>query len=414
MPAAWLALPLWILAGYYVTLLEPSDAYLLDATAKATATLPFVGAVCAACAAWEGNRLRRGGLWELPLVRSRLAIAGWRIVPSVLVGMGALAVAVGVQFARSGVAAGLPDPVILGSAGLDLLAYSAAGFAAGILMPFALAGPIVLIATVVWLAFVPAVEPVWLRHLTGMFRDCCDLAADLSPRAVAASAVVNVGILVAAALVTMRRSILGRAAAAGSLAAALVVGGITVAGMPHAPETPRGVAELDCADNGGVVVCIWPEHRPHANTVRSLAARTYGRWRDAGVDAPTTFTEANEADAPANALSFRFRGSAAGEDDIIAAFAKAMLPRFPNCPAGSTGGIAFEYLEAWYSAAAGMSREALERRFAFPTDPYEPVLTVVDQLTAAGRDAQGDWIVRAQEVSQACDDWATERLAVNP
>ena len=51
-----------------------------------------------------------------------------------------------------------------------------------------------------WLGFVPAMQPVWLRHLTGMFRDCCTNAQDLDLRAALASMLVDVGIVGAAAL----------------------------------------------------------------------------------------------------------------------------------------------------------------------------------------------------------------------
>lgn len=160
-------------------------------TAKGTATLGFVAPFIAACAAWEGSRLRGARLWQAPSVRSWAAIAFWSLLPIVLTGLLGVLVAITVALVRS--SAGLPDLRFIALTVLDLAAYTVAGFAAGLLMPFAVAGPLTIAVPFIWLGFVSAIDPPWLRHLTGMLRDCCLLPSDLAWRAVLASAIVNVG-----------------------------------------------------------------------------------------------------------------------------------------------------------------------------------------------------------------------------
>lgn len=411
-PALWLSVPLWMLAAYYVTLLSPSDRYAVDATAKATATLPLIGAFCAACAAWEGSRLRRARLWNAPSVRSRLAIAGWCIVPVTVVGLVAVGVAVAHQLIRSG--AGLPDVRILAIAGLDLLAYSLAGFAAGVLLPFAVAGPLAIVATIVWLAFVPAVDPPWLRHLTGMFRDCCGLAADLSPRAVAASAIVNFGIVAASStFVAFAQMRLRRTGAALAILIVAGAGGSAlVTGMTFAPEVPRDPGVLEC--RGQVpTVCTWPEHAARAEEVGAIAASVHARWKDAGIAAPSIFTEAAPSLAEQGSLAFSIDATF-GRDDIIGAFATAKLPSFPNCMAGGTGAVAFQYLEAWYAQVGGMAPDEWHHHFETPMDPFPSVTSMMVDLEAANHEVRRDWVSRAEAVSQACDEWPPEQLSVGP
>lgn len=412
MPAFWLAIPICIFAGWYVTLLYPSDGYAVDATAKASMTLAFVGSLCAACAAWEGSRLRRARLWASPSVRSPATIAFWCLLPVVLIGLVAVLVAITAHLIAS--AAGLPDVRIVLMTALDLVAYSVAGFAAGLLLPFAVAGPLAIAATFIWLGFVPAVYPVWLRHLTGMFRDCCGLEQDLAPRAVLASAIVDLGIIGAAALLVAGPALMARRV--GGALAALVVAGfagvLLVGGMTYAPVVPRDAALLECQTDGGVAVCTWPEHRARAAEVAGIVSWVRAGWQQASIDAPSVFTEADPVVAPARALIFRFSDSSS-HDEVIGALAAGLLPAYPDCPYGYTG--PFEYLEAWYAAAGGMTPGALRERYGYSMgDPYPEILTVVAQLQAATPDIRQAWMSRAKELTQACGDWPIDLINVHP
>lgn len=415
MPALWLAIPISIFAGYYATLLYSSDGYAVGATAAGTGTLPFVGAFCAAVAAWEGSRLRRARLWTAPSVRSRATITFWSLLPVVLVGLFAVLVAIAVQLVRS--AAGLPDLRLIAMTALDLVAFSVAGFAAGLLLPFAVAGPLAIVASFIWFGFVPAIQPVWLRHLTGMFRDCCGLQQDLAPRAVIASSIVDLGIIGAAALLVAGPALLARriGGALATLAVTGVAGVLLVGGMTYAPVVPRAAALLECRTDGDVTVCTWPEHRARAAEMAGIVARVRAGWQQAGIDAPSVFTEADPAVAPAGALVIGFVGSSYNEDDIIRVLGRGMLPAWPDCPGGAAGGIAFDYLEAWYAATGGMTPDALREGYADAgQSDYLKVLTAVDQLDAATPDIRRAWVSRVEEVTQTCDEWPLNLINVHP
>lgn len=416
MPAIWLALPLIAFACWYVTLLYPSDGYAVDATSKASMTIAFVGAVLAACAAWEGSRLRRAGLWEAPSVRSRWAIAFWALLPVVLVGLVAVTAAMVVNLARSD--AGLvPDWRFVLMTTIDLVAYASAGFAAGLLLPIVVAGPLAIVATFFWIGFVPAMDPVWLRHLTGMFRDCCTQSQDLAWPPLIASSIVDAGIVVAGVLLVAgpgRNE--GRAAGAVvSFGVALFLGSLLVANMTYAPAVARDSAALQCRSEAGVTVCIWPEQRNRAAEVAGIVADVRTAWQQNGITMPSVLTEADPSVAPQGALVFSFDGSSFSRDAVIDSLAAGILPGQPSCPYGAAGGPAYEYLQAWYDAAGGMSQSTLEASWNSDFGPdYPNPLDLVTQLKAVNLQAREDWVARAQQATQQCGTWDPSLVAVQP
>lgn len=430
MPAFWFALPIVLLAGGYGTPLYPADHYGLGATAMGTGALPFVSGFTAATAAWEGARLRRT-VWWSPTVRSRLAIVAWAVLPSVLIGFVALLAAVGVLLARSGATA--PDLRVLAVALLDLVAWAVVGFAAGILLPVPVAVPVGILLPFVWLAFVPAVDPVWLRHLTGMFRDCCGLNQDMAPAAVWASVLADVGIIAAAAILVggwtdARRhggSLLGRAVplvASGLVLVLFVRAGVgLVSGMTYAPVVPRDPALLACRERAGLTLCLWPEHAPEADALAAIASENRTRWIAAGIEAPAVFTEADPSVAPAGSLAYQVAGAA--PDDVILALANAMAPQQPACVnptngamAGTTGGLAAIWLHAWYAAAGGMSADRLAQEFGsnwgMGGGTLDPLPTV-DALWKVSPAARRAWAAHAAALVSNCDQVEVD-LTVRP
>lgn len=419
MPAFWFALPIVLLAGGYGTALYPADHYGLGATAMGTGALPFVAGFTAATAAWEGARLRRT-VWWSPTVRSRLAIAAWAVLPSVLVGIVAMLAAVGVLLARS--EATIPDLRVLAVATLDLVAWAAVGFAAGILLPVPVAVPVGLLLPFVWLAFVPALYPVWLRHLTGMFRDCCGLAEDLAPAAVWASVLADIGIIAAAAVLiggwtTARRhggSVL-------ALAVPLVAGVALVSGMTYAPVVPRDPVLLTCRERAGLTLCVWPEHVPEIDELATVASDVRSGWLAAGIEAPAVFTEADRIVAPAGSLTYQVAGTA--PDDVILALANGMTPQQPDCvdpttgyTMGTTGGIAAIWLQAWYAATGGMSSDRLALEYGSTWgmgDGTLDPLPTVDALWKVSPEARRAWAAHAAALVVTCEE-VTVDLAVRP
>jgi hypothetical protein len=175
----------------------------------------------------------------------------------------------------------------------------------------------------------------------------------------------------------------------------------------------------------GVTVCTWPEHARSADEIAAAIAEARSGWLAAGINAPSEFTEASSSITPEGALGFAVRGGDS-RDDIIAALASAMLPPDPNCPGGSTGGVAVVDLTAWYAAAAGMSSNRLQLQFGSAGFPgydrplsvagfpgYDRPLSVVAHLLATTPQARQDWLARARAITQACDDWSADQLAVH-
>ena len=331
----------------------------------------------------------------------------------VLIGSVAMAIAIMVQIALS--QAGAPDVRLVLITLLDLVMYSIVGFAAGVLLPYAVAGPLSVVVPLLWLTFVPAMYPVWLRHLTGLFRDCCALQWDLAPQALLASTIVNVSIIAAALLVLgpprgRRRPL---ALPTIIIASALGTGTILVAGMPYAPAVARDTTSLQCRPAGDTVVCLWPEHSEEAAEIAGVAADVSARWAAAGIAVPAEFTEADPETVSAGAAAMVLSASELNRDRIVAALAASLLPAEPECPAGSSGGIAVEYLQAWYWATGGISREVLEAQYNYDPTPFAPVMDVVRQLEAASVEARRDWQARAEQVSQFCDEeWSPGLLRV--
>ena len=430
MPAFWFALPIVLLASGYGTALYPADHYGLGATAMGTGALVFVAGFTAATAAWEGARLRRT-VWWSPTVRSRLAIAAWAVLPSVLVGVVAMLAAVGVLLVRSG--ATLPDLRVLAVVLLDLVAWAVVGFAAGILLPVPVAVPVGLLLPFVWLAFVPALYPVWLRHLTGMFRDCCGLSQDLAPAAVGASVLADIGIIVAAAILiggwTIARRLGGSirtlavsiVASMVALAVPLAAGVTLVSGMTYAPAVPRDPALLTCRERAGLTLCVWPEHVPEIDELATVASGVRSRWLAAGIEAPAIFTEADRTVAPAGSLTYQVSRTA--PDDVVLALANGMTPQTPYCesltpgaPAATTGGLATIWLQAWYSAAGGLSADRLVQEYGSPWgmggDTLDPLPTV-DALWKVSPEARRAWAAHAAALIVTCEE-VTVDLAVRP
>ncbi len=412
MPAFWLGVPMVVLAAAYGFALYPSDHYGLGATAMASGVVPFVGGFVTATAAWEGARLRRA-VWPAPVVRSRIAVAGWAVLPSIVVGFAAVVGATAVLLARSGAA--VPDVRVLAVAALDLVAWAVAGFALGILLPVPVAAPAGILLPFIWFAFIPAMEPVWLRHLTGMFRDCCGLNEDLSTAAVVASALADFGILVAAAVAVGGTGSLRRAAASAlTLAVPMVAAVVLVSGMTYAPVSPRDASLLDCRTSSGLTLCVWPEHAPAADAYLSTAVAVRGRWATAGIELPSLVTEAGRSTAPAGSVSVYLAGT--GPDDVVRALAEGLTPAMPDCEFGTTGGIAVQWLEAWYAAAGGMSPGRLAEEFGSTWNlggtTLDPLPTV-DALWKVSPEARRAWAAHAASMITTCDE-VVQDLTVRP
>jgi hypothetical protein len=411
MPALWFGPAIVILAALYSTSLPPADGYALAASAAGSAALPFIAAYVCASAAWEGTRLQRARIWLGPWSRSDWSIAAPAVLTPALFGILAVLAAVGLQLVRSGAAD--PDLRVVGVAGIDVLAWTLFGFAFGVTLPRAAAIPIALLVPFAWLGFVPAIHPVWLRHLTGMYRDCCASNEDLASSAVTASVLVDAAFIATAWLIARTRPAQRRSRAligAGVALAAIFAASSLVSGLGFAPSVARDPSSLVCTAAGDPGLCIWPEHADRLSELVGATSETIAGWRRAGITAPRLVTEAHPGTAPPGSLAASFT-DVHSRDAAILALARAVLPVQPSCPgpeagvASATMGSSVQpFLEAWLASAGGLSSEAFGAIYGQveALDGLSPADVVV-RLGSASPGARARWLSKVSAALTSCD-----------
>ncbi|WP_380284484.1 hypothetical protein [Kitasatospora purpeofusca] len=332
-----------------------TPAYGLAAAGHASLALPFACAACAACGAWEGGRLQRGGVFGRSPVRSAPAITAPVLLPVAAMGGLGMAAALGTAVLAGGTVDGVPQPGLFAVwAGL-LLANTLVGSVVGRVLAPVVAVPLALVSSFVLNAYPAAFDTYWPRHLVGGgLSDCCAVDQVLDGRAVAGSLVFSGAVCAAAVLLIRRRGTpLAVAAALAVTAGGVAAGGWTARDLGPEPVRARSAAALVC-DDGRPRVCLWPELGGDRSAmvrteVRQVAATLAGR----GVAVPEGFTMAarpgpGEAKlgVPTDALA----------RDVAPAVVGGLLPRAPDCarrgdpyPAAAAVGTA----TAWLTARAG-------------------------------------------------------------
>ncbi len=211
-----------------------------------------------------------------------------------------------------------------------------------------------------------AIEPLWVRHLTGQLIDCCDVATVPAGEALLAPALIAAAAVAAAALLLARLPIAVRIGLAGAaLAAGVGTGVALVSGLGSEPTAPRSAADLVCAGSGPRV-CLWPEHRSLAARVRERARLVHARLRARSVPVPDTVSEAH-ADWSIGVTPEATR------EAIDGALVKGLLPRWPACADGPQpypGYEAYRPVALWLAQAAGVTTADIDAA-AEPADRAE-------------------------------------------
>lgn len=393
----------------------PFDPYIVEHTAAGADPLFLTLAVVAACAAWEGGRLRRAGWIGLPNVRPPLLAIFPLLAPPLAAGFAATLAGLAWKL-YLGNAGMVPDARFLPTFIVVVAALVLLGFAIGTILPAAIAAPSTLVGVYLWMVIPGAVsKPIWLRHLSGSkLGACCSLDADIDTRALIAPIVVSAGISGAAlALLLARR----QAVAVRMLAVALPLilglsgGAVLASGLSREPVTARSITLLICS-NGSPRVCVWPEHRHLLQEATELASPVVEAWSHFGVDAPHEFTEALIL-SPSQGQ--RNIGLWTGTDstDIVQALSLSMLPEWPECEADLTGAAdqpaflgadAYDYVLAWFEATAGVSRETLERDYGNDgIDGGPSVLATLDRVRSLPPRDQQAWLQGNLTALSTCD-----------
>ncbi len=387
------------------------DGYWASATAKAASTLMFIAPVTAACAAWEAGRLRRAGIGAGAPARTGWRIGAAALAPVAALGFLALGVALAGVRLQMESPAGWPGLSVLASAAVVLVAHTLAGYAVGMWVPVVAAVPVVLVGDYLWNVYPAALEPLWLRHLTGPAFGCCMNSAVADPAGIAAPALLAVGLAalaVAAVAVSPHAPRLGvlpgsTAYAGGAVALLTAVATTTgsvalVDGLGADAVRARPASDLVCATAEGTRVCVWSEHRSRLAETAGIVTTAVAGLGGVGIDAPDVVTEDGRRH-PANRWTVTVRQDPGftGEDIraglvsdlthlLVGTGAGADRGTCPADPAAVERAVeAEDSLRAWLSVHAGTSEE--EARHRAGPRVWESVAPVL----ADGARPQEDW-----------------------
>lgn len=398
-PAVWVAPIVTIAAARYAMMLPPAtlDPFPLALTTVSTWTSALIAPVMAACSAWEGGRLRRSRILQIPSTRPFYSVVLRATGPALSIGLGALAAAVVVRFHSAGWP-GPPDFRVVFSAALLILSFSAAGFAIGLRTPFAVAVPATLVGGFFALVAPAAMQPLWLRHLTGIWGTCCTTGEDISPRALAGSSIIFVGILISSSLAIRRTNAILCLLA---LPIAFFMAAIVASSLGRVPAVPRSAQSLDCEETASVRVCVWKEHQHLKEQVAAKADEATAAWSTLDVALPAVFTEYQRPSKSERSASFSI-SSTATPANILIALSESVVSDPPSCPEqdarphhlGASAGL---YLVAWLASKAGLNDTELAQQF--PTH----VVNAVRQFTALPPDEERAWFKRTRLAWETCD-----------
>jgi hypothetical protein len=402
--AVWSSPVLFFVAWRFVAAQSAPEAgpYPLPTTSMSLWAVAFIGPLSSATASWEAGRLRRGGVFALPIARRRWELLLVAVGPTLAVAAVAISIShtARMQIAGAWVA---PEPRLLAVASAVVLSQAAFGFAAGTRLPSPLAVPLALIAPFLWMVGTAAVDPVWVRHLSGTWGNCCRLHEEIAPGALLAPLLFAASVLFSS-LCSLRQEFDSRPVgilplllvpvAAGWLATPLVND------LESAPVIPRSRNELVCG-GGNVPLCVWPENAGRLPALGAIVDQALISWRGDGVVVPTGVTEQRSGELPAGYRSLRIAANSR-DQDVIASLADATLGSPPSCPdvpgrPAHLGGRIYPVLLAYLSLAAGVNVSELDMRFA-PRD-LEAARTALD-LSPVERRA---WVTDALMAWSTCD-----------
>ncbi|MEU6807734.1 hypothetical protein ABZ920_01650 [Streptomyces sp. NPDC046831] len=383
-PRIGILLILWLLA-YHGNVIElVTTGYWESVAAQSASLMVWTAPAVAACAAWEGQRIRQSRALQGAPTRTFSGVSLAVLTPTLLLGALAVTVSLGLLLPQ---ASGSPDWTVAAILGMELLvvaAHTAIGYVIGLKLPRLLAVPVALVGSFVWMAYPAAMNIFWVRQLNGTnLAECCALNQTAAPRSMAAPALVAIGLLLAARLVTARRKGV-RIWAVGVLAAVVPVSAWIAHPLGYSAAKPRPVASRTCTGTQPRV-CLWPEQHDFASDVVAWATDAHARLAALGVTtaaelSPTTSTPTS--------------------NDIRSLLASSALPRdIPECAKHGQwpGSQAFGPLSAWLTITAGADPQVVASRYA----PAEAeVATRILQRPAR---AQMAWFEQNTKTLTRCD-----------
>jgi hypothetical protein len=419
-PAVWLTPVMAGLVVLYIAssvTFEAREPYALSLTARSMNALGMIVPVFAAAAAWEGTRLVFGGVWQLAMVRHRVTVATWSILPAIVGGAVVLVVAALLVVTPQGIL--VPEPLVLLAVGCILVAQVAAGFAIGTRLPRSIAIPVVLLVSFMSFVLPRVAGSAWLRHLSGTSIElCCGTDEALAMGVVLAIVVGSLALVLASVVLVTRHPGSRSDLLAASLPLVVAMAVAMVVAPPSVkPTTVRAGVGDRCLTQRGVEVCLWPEHERMLPDVTRVASEAVAAWTAAGVSVPMVFRE-GDVDGVEGAARLSVR-MGADRDGLLARVTDAVIPADPEGPAPACSlhepwpsAIAGQYVWAWLTSVAGMeeqpfwvTEDAIPAADLFPDTPPEsivPVREVLARVRAMSPERQARWVDRNIAAYQRC------------
>jgi hypothetical protein len=270
----------------------------------------LVAPVSSACAAWDVGRLRRAGVLRAPVVRPQPAVVVRAALPSLLLGVLGM-VAAWLLTVPSAV--GSPpgrDVLLLGTAFAVVVGAVSVGAVAGTFLPHGPAAAGCLVLGYFWFVYPPAIEPLWLRHLTGFESGCCVATVQAAPAGVLAPVVLALGITVACALLVgapwfsvgqlwARRPATTALRLTAAVACVGIGTGVAVSLVDGFGDTPTVTRTTPTTCAGSAPrVCVWPKHASELPDLVTHARHFEAVLAGQGLAVPALATE-SVTDAPA-------------------------------------------------------------------------------------------------------------------
>jgi hypothetical protein len=351
------ALPLLLLVSL---MSRPSNGYWPDAAANATAALYLLVPCCAALAAWETGRLRRGGIERLSIARSPVMVAYAALRPVLLLGLLGVVAAVANVNPPWGEAPGAPVWAVLGMMTMVLVGWIALGGLLGRILHGLVALPLCLVGGWLWIGWtVATLSPPWLRNLAGRNLEfmCCEADEVPDTGAVLGPALLAAGVLVMCLCVLPVR----HRALAWLTAVAVLVPTVALAsaqvdqlGVFAAAERMEG---LSCSGKAPRI-CLWPEQRESAEQLSRVYRKTYRTLEAAGVELPDSVSASSVASlAGTDAVVYVGPEMYTDDDSAALLLAQSLVPDSTICGLDSPGVLAKSALGAWLALTAGVSAE---------------------------------------------------------
>lgn len=395
-PAAPLLIMVWWLSADISRGTIP--AYWPDGTSVTAYCLFVIAPVCAACAAWEAGRLRKGRIATLAPVRNRYLIYAQALVPVAALGLAAVVVSLTAVRLTMGSALGWPTPSVLGMIAVLVAAHIVIGFAAGNTLPRLLAPAIVLVADYLWIALPPTFNAMWVRHLTGHLETGISVAEDINPTSLLAPVVLAGGLAAGIVLASAvgRRRLLGALLGTACAASACVLAYSLVSDWgPSAPITTRAGA-MEC-EGSTPQVCVPRELAPNIPTLQRAAADVLPKLQAAGIEEPQKLSYVSRATKTDERTWPLYVSPFMTDDDARASIAEAALPPLPDCLANTDAYVGEpRSLHIWLALAAGVGPETV-------TNAYGP--DALDQIASVRKLAPSDqaaWFHRNVALLKRC------------